>query len=57
MGISILRGMFIVTKHYHEYIDEQALLSLFEPDGQMKAGVQLPVVEIKAPFVPERAGD
>ena len=50
-------GMFIVTKHYHEYIDEQALLSLFEPDGQMKAGVQLPVVEIKAPFVPERAGD
>jgi hypothetical protein len=46
-------SMFIVKKHYYEYIDEQALLSLFEPDGQMKPGIQLPAVRIKAPFVPE----
>ena len=42
-------GMFIVKKHYHEYIDGQALLSLFNLDGSMKPNVQLPEVRIKAP--------
>ncbi len=43
--------LFLEKKHYHTFIDETALLALFEPDGKMRNGVELPAPQIKAPFV------
>ncbi|MGO9262528.1 MAG: DUF3800 domain-containing protein [Bryobacteraceae bacterium] len=47
---SLLFRTFLAKQHYHIYIDEAALLMLFESDGTMRAGVVSPPPSIDAPF-------
>lgn len=41
---------FFVKTHYHAYFDDKGIDAVFDSDGSMRPGADLPQVPIKAPF-------